>query len=421
MKKASLITIYFYSKILRLFFLHILFINLLISFCFFPGIANAQSAQSTRILEPGPRNIEVGPVHVSPSLGLSVEYTDNVFAAPTNEKDDFIATFTPGIRLLLTPSKHILFFEYEGRFTKYAEFTSDETKNHKIEAIGEFNFTRGLSLRAWDSYVIGHEKRGESSTGLIESFTRNTIGTSASYEFRDDYKFTAEYSNSTYDFVLSPFRDRKEDAIVGIASYRFRPKLFALIEYDYKMIDFDTTPVASASLDSDSYGVLGGIQWDFTGKTTGIVKAGYFSKDFNAVGIKDYSSFIYSGNLEVKFTKFTAFDVTAGKSVNETALSGSSFFIANVFSGRLIHIFTRKTSAKLKASYEIDDFQTRLTIGAQTGTREDKIFRMGGGVEYRIQEWLHLDLEYTYTDKNSNFNVFDYEENSVVISARIVL
>lgn len=393
------------------FLLYFFLINLLAFILLPDGIANAR-----RQIKEGPRKIKVGPLRISPSLIVEEKYTDNVFVASAGEESDFVTTFSPGLQLLLTPSRHNILFEYKGRFKKHAEFTGEDTNDHRIEALGELNFRGGLSLRIWDIFTTGHENRGDSSTGLVEKFETNTVAASALYEFGERYKVSGEFSNTNYDFEISPFRDRSENAGAVTLFYKFLPKTTALIEYDYLETDYDTV-----FLDSVSNSFLGGLEWELTEKTTGIVKAGYYFKDFDAAGVSSYKDFIFSGSLEFNFTGRTSLDLEAAKTVNESTLSGANYFVSKTISGRLTHDFTRKISSTLKTSYGVHDFDIPLTIGAQTGIREDKVFDIGGGVEYRIQEWLQLHLDYNHRDKNSSFDVFDYVENSVFISAKIVL
>jgi hypothetical protein len=58
-------------------------------------------------------------------------------------------------------------------------------------------------------------------------------------------------------------------------------------------------------------------------------------------------------------------------------------------------------------------------VGSVTDWRRDWFLSAGAQVEYTIQPWLRVGLEYLFTRRDSNFNTFDFVENQV--SGRVTL
>jgi hypothetical protein len=47
-----------------------------------------------------------------------------------------------------------------------------------------------------------------------------------------------EYTQKTWNFMTSNFRDRNEGLISGYLYYRFLPKTSAFVEYDHKSVEY---------------------------------------------------------------------------------------------------------------------------------------------------------------------------------------
>jgi hypothetical protein len=67
------------------------------------GVAGSAAAQG----------LELGPFRILPSLGLSLEYDDNILLTPDNEIDDFIFHIIPGIVIELPSRKYAVRLGYQ--------------------------------------------------------------------------------------------------------------------------------------------------------------------------------------------------------------------------------------------------------------------------------------------------------------------
>ena len=73
------------------------------------------------------------------------------------------------------------------------------------------------------------------------------------------------------------------------------------------------------------------------------------------------------------------------------------------------HAWNAVLSTAILARYQRDEYQGF--------DREDKTKSLGLKVGYKFRRWLTLGAEYTYTQRDSNFNVFEYDRNFYLLTA----
>ena len=61
-----------------------------------------------------------------------------------------------------------------------------------------------------------------------------------------------------------------------------------------------------------------------------------------------------------------------------------------------------------------NDYSTKETeVNGTSAFRRDWFMVAGGNIEYAIQRWLRVGLEYLRTSRTSNFNQFDFVDEKV--------
>ncbi len=395
------------------------FSSIVLSIIFIFLVTQLSGIEAEAQLNTDPGNIKLGPFYVTPSLLIKETYTDNLFYDVTDGQDDFKTILSPGIKLLLKPLKrHSILLAYEGTFTRHADFSSEDTDDHRADALIELDFTGGLNIKAWDTFTKDHEPRRYSPTGEIEEFYTNVIAASASYELSKRFKIKADYINTNYNFEseISNFRDRKEDTASGTLFYRFLPKTSFLLEYDFTRVKYDH----ETDLDSDVTAILGGIKWEVTEKMTGTIKAGYLMKDFESSVRNDFDGVIFSLAIDHQFTEFTSIRLMGERRINETNIVGPDYSTITEGYGEFTQRLTNKISGVINGSYGVEKYNKAITAGTVTDIREDRVWNAGAGLRYQIQKWWEIGLDYLHRNRDSNFNIFDYKENAYSLFMKFV-
>jgi hypothetical protein len=81
------------------------------------------------------------------------------------------------------------------------------------------------------------------------------------------------------------------------------------------------------------------------------------------------------------------------------------------------HFITYKIAALGFVSYRSDDYD-RYEIEPVTGAlkkRSDEAWSFGVGGLYNVQKWLQARIEYEYTNNDSNFLTYSYNEHRVFL------
>jgi hypothetical protein len=305
--------------------------------------------------------------------------------------------------------------DYHAVLRRYSKYEGEDTDDHSARGDISLLFGSRLALNVGGKFDKGHEPRGSSATGFIEVFRRNEGAATATYQLPGRSKVQIDYAQTSYNFMLSNFRDRDENLLTGYVYYRFLPKTSAFIEVDKRNYDY---LLPTSTLDSSALYILLGITWEATAKSKGTIKAGKVSKDFENAIWSDVDKGVFFLDLDHKFTEYTSLLLSGKRDVNEASLQGTNYFVTTGFSGVFKHRFLAKLSGEVSLSYGKDDYSN--IVPPDTVTRSDKAVSEGLAVKYAMQDWLEFGVGYTNRKRNSNIDVNNYIEHQTVLSVNMV-
>jgi len=343
-----------------------------------------------------------------PFISIGEAYNDNIFNANTVEKDDFITLITPGIWLALPGSKEKLidvasndtspgglylsryrtdigrryqsYLHYNAEFELFADNSEQNTTNHKADAFFQYNFRGGLSVDLFNRFLDSHAKRTTyfSATGQeifadeLDTYTSNLFNPIVSYDITEKVTVEAGYSNYTlnYDTRRNDAKDRTDDSFSGYVFFHFLPKTSMFIDYELTNIDYDET-ILNGSKENR---LLVGIDWDITEKSTGRIKTGYASKDFDDPSIDDANLFHLEAELGHNFTTKSSISLSAVNRAVESGIATSRYNLSSGIAANYIQRITEKIEANLNLSFARDTYKGELSLGGQIDEREDNLF-----------------------------------------------
>jgi polysaccharide biosynthesis protein VpsM len=375
---------------------------------------------------------------IHPFLAVTGYYNDNVFYSRRSKKSDFVTILSPGVWLTVphvnekllnvetsnvTPGgfrlrdyepetfrRYQIYLLYNADIDFFSRYSSENTVNHKLEGLFQYNLRGGLSLAFLDQFLIAHDDRGSGISTKVDKYISNLAHFTASYEPFERFKFKADYTNFLVDYDASrnDFRDRVDNGIALYAFYKLKPKTSVFVEYDYVNVDYDKH---ISGLDSREHHYFGGLQWDVTAKTKGTVKAGYGVKDFVTSDFGDENYFTMEANIDYKLTSKTTLILKAARETNETDISASDYILTNRIELEYLQRLTGKITAHIRLAYEDDDYRGGFLIDDEKERLRNRYYRGGFALQYKLKEWLETNIGYLYTRRNSNINDFDYTSN----------
>jgi hypothetical protein len=270
-----------------------------------------------------------------------------------------------------------------------------------------------------------HDARGEgSSEGVIatsraepDEYDANNFG--GTYDFgREDailgLEFSADKTDVQYTNNLTEtrFRDRNDTSYGAKFFGRLAPKTRFFVEVVRKDISYDNAPIAGAILDSKEQNVLVGAEWEVTGKTTGAVKVGRLNKDFDADARGKAAFTNWEALVSWAPRSYSLLSLVANKSPQETNGTGS-FIESSSYSVNWMHdwssyMHTTASAGMGKDSYDNDP-------------REDDRMSYSLAANYDIDSWVNIAAAYSYTDRDSNLDGFDYKRNQFSVTLSLSL
>jgi hypothetical protein len=394
--------------------------------------------------KPGPGELfEKKGGYIHPSLSVAEYYTDNVFNTPDDRKSDFFTVISPGVWFSLPrrtdnatpietstlipggaalsnfisryPGNVQAYFSYRADIERYSRYSSENnTTSQTAQGLVQYNFKGGLSVSVADVFLKSHDLRG---TGVplveLQKFNSNMVNTTVRYEVGDRWLLRADYFNFLVDYTTpnSDFRNRTDNLLSAYVYYKIQPKMSVFGQYEYVDMRFRT----DTALNSKGSNFFGGIEWDVTAKSKGLIKMGYGLTDFRDPSIRPGNVFVLEAQIDHKFTPKTSLVLTAWRRRDASDVAQATSMVSTGVSAEYLQRLTSKITGSITLWYFVEKYDGDLTFGGQTGPLDDKYYQGDLALRYEFRKWLKAETGYTYSKKNSSFSAFEYTNNTVFV------
>ncbi|MBT7371647.1 MAG: outer membrane beta-barrel protein [Gammaproteobacteria bacterium] len=370
---------------------------------------------------PDPQGIDLGGGKLIPQLSVSTKHDDNIFSQSTSEESDTITSIKPSLQWLQEKDTTSLAVTYSGDYGKYWDNSDDDYDDHTVSFDGAFAASEYARVKVGASYGWLHDNRGEGSSEGINALSRGDpdeyeisragidldLGReSAMLGFRlsasqDDI----EYQNNRNETV---FRDRDEGYVAGRVYLNLsggKTKLFA--QASEKDISYDEDPLLGGKLDSDESGYSVGIEWEATGKTTGMISIGEVEKEFDSAARGEDDINTWDAEITWSPRTYSHFVFGASSAPRETNGTGN-FIEAQDTSITWIHGWSDILNSTITLARGNDEYAN--------DAREDDRDLISVGISYDWKRWITVGASYQYQERDSNQAQFDYEKNVILIN-----
>lgn len=357
--------------------------------------------------------IRLGPVEASPSIKYSGMYDSNIFTRHENEESDYISLIEAAIDLKMEIlARHELNLGYKAHGYAYASNDSENRVDHEAYIRAGFFSPMGLEAKLYDTYNRAYVPRQDPEYPQKELYNRNMAAAELAYRFADVWKAQIAYENTyfRYDREEREFSNYDKHVFGATLFYRFRPLTSALIEYNYGIVDYTENDEANNTFNS----VLIGLAWEPTGILRGAVKGGYTWKSFDEESREDKNTkntWILTGQLEAHYTEFTTVGLSAFRHIIESDFFGTDYYTSTGAAAWIEHRFTAKISGKTGGGYTTNSYNNLSVIDTKRARRKDNIGNAHASLNYQIQDWLGVGVEYRFSTRSSEFDVFDYDRH----------
>jgi hypothetical protein len=388
------------------------------------GAAGA-SAQSSYVRAPylfpatpsgsGPASVQVGstPVFATPYLGVAAGHDDNLFLSNTNRRSSTVYVVSPGLKLDARSASQVFQLGYQGQVGRYADSDDDNYVDHTARAQWDIAFDRRNLLKLGYDYIRSHDPRGSTDRPLSSgpdkyklsspyvTYAFGTPGAQGRFE-----AFASEGRKRYLNNRATTFESDRNTTEYGAAFYwRVAPKTYALVEARQTELKY-LQP--NSRFSADETRLYAGVSWEATAATTGTIKVGQLRREFKSSAQPDFSGTSWEAIVTWAPRTYSKFDFYTARQTNESTGQGS-FILSSIAGVNWTHAWSSVVNTGVDLRYQKDEFQNF--------NRNDEIKSLGLKVGYKFRRWLTLGAEYTYTQRDSNQPLFEYDKNLYLLTA----
>lgn len=361
---------------------------------------------------------------LSPKLTVKEFHDDNLTSAPSGEVDSFGTLVQPNLTYELKNNKHRYTLDYLFSAATHYSSHNDDYVDQTVSADYEFTPTSKITLGVDTEYYRGHDPRGTGGaegTGVVQnSFDRyhhyqvDANGAYGAKSSKAQFEVDMGHIAKDYDNNASAttVRNREDLYATSRLYYRVMPKTQMVLEARVKEFHYDQDAVGTASLDSTDTRVLVGVKWDKTYKTTGTAQVGYVQKNFDSTSRVDGQDFTWEVGVEWKPRTYSTFNLNTSRDFSETAGAGN-FTSTDKITAGWKHDWSKQLSTNLNMDY------SEASFDQDTTGRSDESLNVTASVDYEMRRWLKFGAGYTYSERDSTLNSFDFERNQVEAFATV--
>ena len=366
------------------------------------------------------QGVKMDPLTLYPSASLSYGQNDNVLLTNTPRTSSTTTVLGAGLRAELESGKSKYSLGYDGTFGRYASSTVDNYDYHVFSAIADMDLSTRARLKLGADHAVKSDPRGSLPTAATPSpnkyrisginglFSYGAPGAQGRVEVESAFTIK-RYENNRITTSAFDVDTQKAGATFF---WRIAPKTELLFQAAGTRSNYTFT---GSTLDNTTYVVMAGVKWEATALTEGYFKIGATKKDMMRPGVNDTMSGAWDGGIIWKPLTYSIVNFSTGRALNDPLAGGNTIENA-YYNAKWTHEWTDRITTTVAGGYITDEFRGTVPVA-----RSDKTSSLGLGVSYAMQRWLTLGADYTYTQRESNTNTFNYRKNLMMFTAKVAL
>jgi len=340
---------------------------------------------------------------LTPSLGITAEYNDNVAFDRTNERDDFLTIISPEAEFSSETVRGTFHTKVKGDIFRYLDETDENTENLYLGFDGAYDMTERAAFRADASYIADTTLESElMETGVVNvrsdrQRTNGGVGFTYTLSPRANVGIDYKYSKTDYDRPES--EDYDYNLVRGNYNYHFNTQVDTLtLQPYYSKRDSDIR-------DADTYGITLG--WTHLFSETDLVKI-FLGTRYTDQEKRNDSDESFGGTADISLLR-------TGEVYS--AQLGYSRDIHNDVSGDLIEVdriycrLSRKIVGRLSVGFSGNFYFTRSEDDSEDDTR---YFEVIPSLDYQLTKHHTLRLAYSYSEDDDEAYIENKSERSRV-------
>lgn len=363
------------------------------------ALAVAAASSSALALEAASIRLADG-IEFTPTLQVSESYDDNFRAVEKKEESSWITTIAPTLTLDAYGDKSAYRLSYRAVSDTFHSSHKDNNTDHHLNAEAGFEFDARNRLKLSAGYHDVEETASLDQNVENDQYTAKNIGgvyTFGAESARAQLDLGANYDEMRYSNSgrLNADKERDATALRSTLYYRVAPKTKVLLEGRHT--DYEYVNPEGRQKDSKNIGLLTGVTWEATAKTTGTVKIGREKKDFDDSRLDDKSTGMWEIGVTWEPRTYSRFSLNTRRGFDEGSDNADTIKTQSTTLS-WNHDWAERLSSTVSYTRSVQDYQYDVA-GRK---REDTLDSFGLSLNYEMRRWLDIGVGYKYADNDSD-------------------
>lgn len=346
---------------------------------------------------------------------MEEEFNDNVYEKNTDEKAAIVTRANLGVSYApdfdWAKGHGKISFETKGGPVSYTSLDSgDDEEDFSSKVLIDYERRKwylGLGYQVTSTRSLGSEVSTSAADDTTEYWRDSyTLKFGTNWEkIPWEIKYTEEDTSYDEKYQSSDILSKN----ISLTQYfRASPKTYFLLNYNHGINDYPNRETSGTGGESDTLSL--GIKGKISSKVNGIATFGQQIYDPDS-SEQDKKTDTVGIELDYDVTQRLKSSLTATKGIVATEYASDDYVTTDKvgLSFNYLPPFSPKLKLGLKVSFAKDEYDT--------GRKEDT-YSFGGGFEHSLRKWLTLIGTYKFTERKSDLDSQEYQNN--IISLKLV-
>ena len=329
-----------------------------------------------------------------------------------------------------TDRRYQSYFQYTPQFEFYDDRHEEDFISHQVDGYVRYDSKNKFSIRAMDQFKRSHDAISSHMYTIDDKYKSNLFNSLATLDLTPKFTLRLDYSNFhvNYNNIENSSLDRDDNSFSGYIYFKFLQKTSLFVEQEFSAINYD-----NYDLDSHEYRYFGGIRWEATSKSKGQIKGGYGIKTYERPGLSSARNWMTEIQFDHYFSSRTSMVLGAYRRYDEVFYNDvfynddeqqsiregtSKYILTHGLTLSLKHHVTSKIHIDLNGAFYYDEYKPETR---QTGRKErhDTEYAVSPSIKFDFLKWMSFDISYAYTNRNSNYPEYDFDDHTIQLRGSI--
>ena len=342
-----------------------------------------------------------------PSVAVGVGFNDNVTLVPVNKIGSSFVSVSPNLLASLNYKGDRYTAQASVDQVMYPSNSADNTMASTFKVAGDKYFTT-RARGGWSAELTTGTASRDANTPTSEPDRWHATGLNGTFAYGADGakgRLEADIgtNSKTYDNnrAKTSLLDQTTNNVAGRVFARVGTRTLALAEISNATTNYASGLSTNNSTERKYYA---GLTWEATAATTGIVKIGTMTKDFDN-GKSGFSGTSWDATVRWLPRTYSTFELQTSRTTGETSDAAAYSYALNTATN-LNWNHTWSSTVSTNASVGVSNAAYPGSAKASVSTNSFSV-----GASYAFRRWLSLGVDFTNTDATSANPLSEYTKN----------